>query len=63
MTAIILTDLWFQEINDLVKHGADVNADMYCATPLHSAAATGSFDWVKYLLEQGVDQIIKTTRV
>ena len=55
MTAIILTDLLFQEVNDLVKHRADVNADMYCATSLHSAAATGSFDRVKYLLEQGAD--------
>ena len=54
MTAIILTDMLFQEVNNLVEHGAD-NEETYYGTPLHLAAATGSFDRVKYLLEQGAD--------
>ena len=55
MTAIILTVMSFQEVNNLVEHKADVHAETYFRTLLHSVAATGSFDRVKYLLQQGAD--------
>ena len=62
MTAIILTDMSFQEVNNLVENEADVNAETYFGTPLHSAAATSSLDRVKYLLQQGADPNCKNDK-
>ena len=40
---------------DFQKHEVDIDPEINYGTPLHSAAATGSLEWVKYLLDQGAD--------
>ncbi|KAI5782066.1 ankyrin repeat-containing domain protein, partial [Peziza echinospora] len=46
----------FEDVRNLLAHGADVNAcDYHSVTPLHLACLQGHADVVTLLLEHGAD--------